>query len=839
MTNFEIYSLVLALIVFAILTVLSITCIAYIYKMQVRLIKVGAEDEKITKEYEKNKNKKANAFGKVVNYTFTYLMFVVFVVVFSGSIYINCTQNTYFENVPTYRVVKTSSMEKKNKKNEYLFENNLNDQISAFDLILTYKVPKEEDLKLYDIVVYETDGMLIVHRIVGIEEANEKHPNERWFLLQGDAVDAADRFPVKYEQIQGIYKGNKVPYIGSFILFMQSPAGWLCMLLVAGAVIITPIIEKKIEKAKQARILILFPQDTNETISEETVVTEVIKKANSVFDKFSDKRDTRTFIEKLNDSNKDVKDRYETITETIARIAGARVIEGKKYYTYKSGNLPIARLSIRGKTLNAYLGLNPEEYTDTKYIFTDESSVKAHQNYPMRVKLTSNRQVKWANELIEELCAKSGIALLEKPHEIIVETEETDKKWFEGLGKNRDTRTFLERLESLPLANERYNALLETLLRIDGARVIDSKKAQTYKKGNTPIVKFIIKGKTLNAYLGLNPEEYENSKYIFTDESNVKAHQNYPMRVKLTSSRQAKWTSELIEELCVKSGVALLEKPHEIIVETEETDKKWFEGLGKNRDTRSFIEKLESLPLANERYNAIIDVVSRVNGVRVIDSKKSQTYKVGVVPIVKFIIKGKTLNAYLGLNPEEYTDTKYIFTDESNVKAHQNYGMRVKLTSNRQVKWANELIEELCKKNGLVLSDKPKDKQAWFLGLKKKKSLTFNQKLRKANPEVKDRLKTLENALNEIKGVRVIESKKSRTYKVGVTPIVKFIIKGKTLNAYLGLNPKEYENSKYIFTDVSSVKAHQNYGMRVKLTSSRQVKWALELINDILGGEKL
>ena len=689
MTNFEIYALILAIIVFVLLTVLSITCIAYIFKMQSRLIKVGAEDEKLIKEYEKNKNKKASVFGKVVNYTLTYLMLAIFVVVFSGSIYINCTQNAYFENVPTYRVVKTSSMAKKNEKNEYLFTNKLDNQIQAFDLILTYKVPKEEDLKLYDVVVYETDDMLIVHRIVGIEEPNEKHPNERWFLLQGDAVDAADRFPVKYEQIQGIYKSEKVPYIGSFILFMQSPAGWLCILLVAGAVIITPIIEKKIEKAKQARLLILFPQDTTETINEETVVTEVIKKANSVFDKFSDKRDTRTFLEKLNDSNKDVKDRYDTITETIARIAGARVIQGKKHYTYKSGNLPILRLSIRGKTLNAYLGLNPEEYENTKYIFTDESSVKTHQNYPMRVKLTSSRQAKWTSELIEELCVKSGIALLEKPHEIIVETEESDKKWFEGLGKNRDTRTFLEKLESLPLAKERYNAILDTISRIDGVRVIGSKKQQIYKKGNTPIAKFIVKGKTLNAYLGLNPEEYENSKYIFTDESNV--------------------------------------------------------------------------------------------------------------------------------------------------KAHQNYGMRVKLTSNRQVKWANELIEELCKKNGLVLSDKPKDKQAWFLGLKKKKSLTFNQKLRKANPEVKDRLKTLENALNVLKGVRVIESKKSRTYKVGNTPIVKFIIKGKTLNAYLGLNPKDYGNTKYIFTDVSSVKAHQNYAMRVKLTSSRQVKWTSELINAILG----
>ena len=72
--------------------------------------------------------------------------------------------------------------------------------------------------------------------------------------MQGDAVEAPDRFPVKYEQMRGIYRGEKIPFIGSFVLFMQSPAGWLCMLLVVGAVIATPILEKKIAKSKQDRI---------------------------------------------------------------------------------------------------------------------------------------------------------------------------------------------------------------------------------------------------------------------------------------------------------------------------------------------------------------------------------------------------------------------------------------------------------------------------------------------------------------------------------------------------------------------------------------------------------
>ena len=70
-------------------------------------------------------------------------------------------------------------MSTKNEKNEYLFENDLNDQFDMFDIVITQPLPDEEELQLYDIVVYERDDMLVIHRIVEIEEPNEKH-SERY-----------------------------------------------------------------------------------------------------------------------------------------------------------------------------------------------------------------------------------------------------------------------------------------------------------------------------------------------------------------------------------------------------------------------------------------------------------------------------------------------------------------------------------------------------------------------------------------------------------------------------------------------------------------------------------
>ncbi|MBE5756933.1 MAG: hypothetical protein E7342_03940 [Clostridiales bacterium] len=153
------------------------------------------------------------------------------------------------------KVVASSSMCTKYEGNEYLFKNDLDDQLLLFDLILVHELPKEEDIKLYDIVVYEhINGAFFIHRIVDIEEPNEKHPNERYFLLQGDANAVADVFPVKYSQLRSIYEGERVANLGSFVLFMQSPAGILCIVLLIFVLVTMPIVDEHFVKLEYERV---------------------------------------------------------------------------------------------------------------------------------------------------------------------------------------------------------------------------------------------------------------------------------------------------------------------------------------------------------------------------------------------------------------------------------------------------------------------------------------------------------------------------------------------------------------------------------------------------------
>ena len=166
-------------------------------------------------------------------------------------------------------------MAEKNENNKYLFDNHLDDQIQMFDIVICRHLPAEDELELYDVVVYQQDDIYVIHRIVGIEEPNEQHPNERHFLLQGDAVERPDVFPVLYSQMQGIYEGSRIPFVGSFVLFLQSPAGWLCVLLVIFAMIATPVVEKKIKEETDKRILTFAEHPYEEAKEEEREWAEV------------------------------------------------------------------------------------------------------------------------------------------------------------------------------------------------------------------------------------------------------------------------------------------------------------------------------------------------------------------------------------------------------------------------------------------------------------------------------------------------------------------------------------------------------------------------------------
>jgi len=370
------------------LTGLSVFMLTSIVKLTFKLINSGTEDEKIKEEFLATQGKAKKCKG--IDFVVSILLCSILCVVFIFSITLGFRDKIFSESVPTLKVVNSASMSKKHEKNTYLVENNLNDHIQTFDLIFTYQAPSEFDLKVFDIVVYEVDGVHVIHRIVQIEEPNEAHPNERWFRCQGDAVETPDRFPVRYSQIKGIYRGQRIPMIGSFITFMQSPAGWLCIILVVAAMIITPLLENAISKARYNRFLILCPS------------FQVAVADDQVDVKIKRKKLRLNFKQRLKGLSKEMFARFNLVEGLIKSKDGVAVVESMEKRRYKQNGKPVAIIRITGKTVMVYVATDHVEYKYSKYVFFDVSGHKGYKLYPMRFKLISDKHTQSVLEVLEQ-----------------------------------------------------------------------------------------------------------------------------------------------------------------------------------------------------------------------------------------------------------------------------------------------------------------------------------------------------------------------------------------------------------------------------------------------------
>ena len=261
MSNFDKYVLFLCLTVFAALASLFAALIARDVKTTLKMIEGGLSDKEIIQGHRKKQAKRQRSaalgiLGKIASIAFAAAICALAAFCFASKI----NEKKAVKKIPSLKTVQSGSMATKYEKNGYLSENDLNDQIEKFDLILLRALPEEKDLKLYDIVAYESDGILIIHRIVSITEPDETH-EERLFLLQGDANAYPDKFPVRYAQMRGIYRGERAKFIGSFVIFMQSPAGYLCFGAMIFTVAVYPFTAKKIDEAAKKRIEMIGKQD--------------------------------------------------------------------------------------------------------------------------------------------------------------------------------------------------------------------------------------------------------------------------------------------------------------------------------------------------------------------------------------------------------------------------------------------------------------------------------------------------------------------------------------------------------------------------------------------------
>ena len=83
-------------------------------------------------------------------------------------------------------------------------------------------IHEQKDYKVNDVITFHQRGMIVTHRIV------KKNGNE--ITTKGDANNSADE-AIQLSDVEGKVVGS-VGYVGKIILFLQTPAGIIALLVV-------------------------------------------------------------------------------------------------------------------------------------------------------------------------------------------------------------------------------------------------------------------------------------------------------------------------------------------------------------------------------------------------------------------------------------------------------------------------------------------------------------------------------------------------------------------------------------------------------------------------------
>ncbi len=114
---------------------------------------------------------------------------------------------------------------------------------------------------------------------------------------------------------------------------------------------------------------------------------------------------TRSFTANLIQSNPQIKEYYNEIKNYILSFKGIKARTSWRCETYKKGRIQLFKMKIRGKMICLYCALDPNDYDSSKY-FHKITTSKAFANVPMLVRIKSDRGLKRAKALINDVMAK-------------------------------------------------------------------------------------------------------------------------------------------------------------------------------------------------------------------------------------------------------------------------------------------------------------------------------------------------------------------------------------------------------------------------------------------------
>ena len=142
-----------------------------------------------------------------------------------------------------------------------------------------------------DIIAYQYNGQVVTHRLVSTSE--DKNGNVQ-YITKGDNEDKNDKYPLREAHIIGKLS-TRVPGLGNFALFSQSPVG---MVVLLGIPLVFVFLYDVVFRRKRQKNQPQLVADEQQTESE-PIATDAVEEEITEVSAQSDDIETSTIDEKL------------------------------------------------------------------------------------------------------------------------------------------------------------------------------------------------------------------------------------------------------------------------------------------------------------------------------------------------------------------------------------------------------------------------------------------------------------------------------------------------------------------------------------------------------------
>ncbi|MDE7095621.1 MAG: hypothetical protein K2O23_03950, partial [Anaeroplasmataceae bacterium] len=375
------------------------------------------------------------------------------------------------------------------------------------------------------------------------------------------------------------------------------------------------------------------PQEQAEEVEDVVMVDEDQDVVDEVIVDGQVVRYNRSFLSRLIQASDLLKNRYSELKNQILSYRGVKDKISWKKETFRVGRKTLVTFVIRGKTLCLCMALDPKQFEDTKYKVDDLSVRSPKSKTPCLYRISNDRRFRYAQELIDMLFIENQIEKLEHAD--------------------------MDYTLSLPFETT------ETLIGRDLIRIVGAEagKPDFTLEEPTPVEEPV-----LEAQEEVVAEEQALEEPVETEE---------PVEVE-DDAEEAE--EEVLEDMDEEAEVF-----EEVIVN----------GIVV-RYNRSFEARLsQGTPALNARYSELKNYMLSYKGVKNRMSWKKETFNRGRNNLAVFVVRGKNLCLCLALDPKQFAETKYKVKDLSIRSPKSKTPCLYRLTNDRRVKYAKELIDLL------------------------------------------------------------------------------------------------------------------------------------------------